>query len=159
MTHILTRNGFRDFAVSLALITIFVLTAQRVSAQARLSDKDVEKLMDNLKEDSKKFKSSFNSAISKSPIRNTDQEKQSKSLVEKFQKQTEDMLHQFKDNQHAGPQVKTAYDSAAEIDKTLSATPLGANVDGDWTKVKTELAAISKAFGIETSTATETSAK
>src|SRR5882672_9994280 len=133
----MTRPGsfpgvFSYSAASLVLILMFGLCPHQVSAQGRLSDKDVEKAMDNLKEDANKFKSSFNSAVSKSTIRNTDQEKQSKSLVEAFQKQTENMLHDFKDKKNVDSAVKTVRDSASGIDKVLTSTPMGANVDSDW---------------------------
>jgi len=43
-------------------------------AQQRLNDKDVEETMKNLNEDAGQFRSQFDSAVSKSTIRNTDQE-------------------------------------------------------------------------------------
>jgi hypothetical protein len=70
------------------------------TAQTRISDQDVENMMKNLKDDASNFRFNFNSAVGKVTIRKTDEEKQAKSLVESFQKQT-DMLKQFKDKKKA----------------------------------------------------------
>src|SRR5262245_13845826 len=80
----------------LVLALCCTLVIPSATAQ-RLSDRDVEALLGNLKSDTKKFRSSFNSAVSKSTIRKTSQEKDAKALVERFQKQTESALDEFKD--------------------------------------------------------------
>jgi len=60
------------------------------------------------------------------------------------------MLHQFKDKKNTESQLKTVRDSAAEIDRVLTSTSLEGTVNSDWSKVKTELGTISKAFGMDT---------
>jgi len=79
--------------LSLALpvfLTLLLATMALPSpaAQTRMSDKDVEQLMKNMDQDSKKFQSLFNSAVSKSVIRKTSQEKDARKLVDTFQKGT-----------------------------------------------------------------------
>ena len=54
-------------------VTLSLICAASLSAQPRLSDKDVLRHMKNLKDDAKKFRSSFNSALSESTIRKTTQ--------------------------------------------------------------------------------------
>jgi hypothetical protein len=51
----------------------------------RMSDKDVERMMTNLRNDSKRFGDAFNSAVGKSTIRKTQQEKDAKALIKTFQ--------------------------------------------------------------------------
>jgi hypothetical protein len=48
---------------ALAALTFVSLPAPWVSAQERMSDNDDENTMKNLKEDSKRFQSSFNSEV------------------------------------------------------------------------------------------------
>jgi competence protein ComGC len=62
----------------LILSVLLLLGAGGMMAQQRLNDKDVEETMKNLNEDAEQFRSQFDSAVSKSTIRNTDQEKQAK---------------------------------------------------------------------------------
>jgi competence protein ComGC len=64
----------------LILSVLLLLGAGGMMAQQRLNDKDVEETMENLNEDAEQFRSQFDSAVSKSTIRNTDQEKQAKCI-------------------------------------------------------------------------------
>jgi len=53
-------------------------------AQGRMNDKDVETLLNNLKNDGQTFRSNFNSAVGKSAIRNTSQEWRIPRCAESF---------------------------------------------------------------------------
>jgi hypothetical protein len=64
-------NSQKYLAAALIVFSLTFLVVPSSSAQQRMSDKDIENTMKNLKEDSKRFQSSFNSAISKSTIRKT----------------------------------------------------------------------------------------
>ena len=94
-------------------------------AQTRMSDKDVEDMRKNLNEDAKKLRSSFNSAVGKSTIRKTQQEKDAKALVERFQKQTEGMLDHFKDKKKVDAELSSVRSSADQIDTILTTTQMG----------------------------------
>ena len=119
-------------------------------AQQRLNDKDVEETMKNLNEDAEQFRSQFDSAVSKSTIRNTDQEKQAKALVEHFQKKTEDMVDEFKDTKKTHDDLLIVRNDANKIDKVLSGTHLDdPKLNTQWAKIKSELGMISGAFGIK----------
>lgn len=87
-------------AVATLILTRGLLLA---SAQGRMHDKDIEATMKNLREDAKKFRSSFKSAASTSTLRKTNQEKDAKALVQQFEKQTEAMLKQFTSKRKADP--------------------------------------------------------
>jgi hypothetical protein len=81
----LTRSAMLFIALSMVLSLI---CAASLSAQTRLSDQDVQQHMKNLKDDAKKFRSRFNSALSKSTIRKTTREKDATTLARNFEKQT-----------------------------------------------------------------------
>jgi len=117
------------------------------SGPARLSDKDIEAGCKNLLDDSKKFRSSFNSAVGKSTIRKTTQEKDAKQLVEQFQKRAEGTLKQFQKDKTA-PGLAALRSSADKIDSVLSTTAMGGDVTAQWAKVKTELGVLSGAFSL-----------
>ena len=135
-----------------AALSFLLLSSQavlNVDAQGRMSDKDVEKTMENLKNDAKQLRSDCDSAVGKSTIRGTDQENQFKSLLERFQKQTESMHDHFKSKKNADEDIKSVHESADEIDKSLTTTPMGDKADAQWVRVKSELGSLSKAFGID----------
>jgi len=129
---------------------LLLLGAGGMMAQQRLNDKDVEETMKNLNEDAEQFRSQFDSAVSKSTIRNTDQEKQAKALVEHFQKKTKDMVDEFKDTKKTHDDLLIVRNDANKIDKVLSGTHLDdPKLNTQWAKAKSELGMISSAFGIK----------
>jgi hypothetical protein len=136
-------------ACCLGVLLAFGLWARSTEASLpaqRMSDKDVERMMTNLRNDSKRFGDAFNSAIGKSTIRKTQQEKDAKALIKTFQSQTNAMLTQFKTNKQAEPALSGAKDSAGRIEKILADVPLGPQVGDAWTKVRTELNTVTDAF-------------
>ncbi|MEP6535589.1 MAG: hypothetical protein ABJF23_09745 [Bryobacteraceae bacterium] len=117
-------------------------------AQPRVSDADVERQMVNLKEDAKKFRSSFDSAISKSLAHKTDKEKDGKALVSKFVKQTDTMLDDFRDKRNGDAALQSVLRSSDQIDIVVSEVALGKDTEEAWQKVKAEVSSLSDAFGV-----------
>ena len=135
--------------VVLVVFTLATIVPQRATAQERLSDKDVEALLNNLKSDAKKFHSSFNSGVSKSTIRKTSQEKDAKNLVQHFEKQCEATLEQFKKDRRVDTQLPELLNTGSQIDKLLMATPMGDQANADWSKVRTELDGVARQFNMD----------
>jgi len=119
-----------------------------VHAQKRVSDKDVEALMKNLKEDSKSFRDNFDAALKKSAIRRTSQEKDAKDLVAGFEKQTDSMFSDFKKTKRGDVAVETTISSAQQIEKLIYNLHLDQKTISQWEKIRTELDHVSSAFGI-----------
>jgi len=134
------------FSIALVVAMAFGVFIPRVHSQDRMNDKDLEKMFDNLKSDSKKFESAFDDAVEKSTIRKTSQEKEAKTLVESFRKQAEAALNRFKKDQHPENELASLITSGTEIDKLLTTTPMGDKADAAWSPVKKELSDISVQF-------------
>jgi hypothetical protein len=134
----------------LLIVSVFLLLgAGGMLAQQRLNDKDVEETMKNLKEDAGQFRPEFDSAVSQSTIRNTNQEKEAKALVEHFRKKTEDMFNEFKDTKKTHDDLVIVRNDANKIDKILSDAHLDhPKLNSQWAKIKYELGMISSSFGI-----------
>jgi hypothetical protein len=127
---------------------VLTLAAPIVRGQGRMSDKDVEATMQNLKNDAKHFQSSFNSAVGKSTIHKTSQEKDAKALVKTFAQQTDSMHNVFKSSKKADASLPVVLDSAQKIDKLLGQVPLGDNATSSWGRVKSELNSLASAFNM-----------
>lgn len=138
----------RNTIVPITVFVFFALLGGRVTAQTRVHDKDIQTMMKNLNEDAKKFKSSFNAAIGKTSIRKTSREKESKSLVQRFEQQTTGMLNQFKQNKKADSQIRLVLRSAEQIDQLLEEVSLDKRTTSDWEKVLEELDLLKKSLGI-----------
>ncbi|WP_158751699.1 hypothetical protein [Acidobacterium sp. S8] len=135
--------------VFLALMSLFHTGAAQ--AQSRVSDRDVEALMRNLKEDSKSFRENFDAALKKSAIRRTSQEKDAKSLVASFEKQTDSMLNEFKKTRKGDVAVETTISNAQEIERLIRGMQLDPKTLSEWDKIQAELSHVSAAFGIHLS--------
>ena len=142
----LNRSKAKGAAVC-ALAVLFFL-ARPSFAQERMSDRDVENVMKNLKNDSKRFESSFNSAISKSTIRKTTQEKTDKEIVKSFQDQTETMLNVFQDKRTADTALPIVLNSAKQVDAIFIDVQVGGSAKSDWNKCKAELAILAEQFNM-----------
>lgn len=142
----LNRSKAKAAAVS-ALAVVFLLV-QPSFAQQRMSDRDIQNVMKNLKEDSKHFQSSFNSAISKSTVRRTSQEKTYKALVQSYRNQTETMLNIFQNKRKADTTLPGVLSSAKEIDDVFIDVQMNGSARSDWNKCKSELAILADQFNM-----------
>jgi hypothetical protein len=135
------------------VIVLSMLIAEEAApyaySQERLSDKDIQAMFNNLKSDAKKFSSTFNSAVGKSMIRKTTQEKEAKALVQNFDKQSEAALDKFKKNRHPDIELSDLLASGTQINQLLASTPMGDRAGADWSKVKSELSGIATQFNKE----------
>ena len=138
----------RTIAVLMALAMTLVPGARQACAQERMSDKDIENTMKNLSEDTKKFQSLFNSAVGKSTIRKTSQEKDAKNLVKRFRDQTDGMLRTFGDKQQADASLQSVLNSASQIEKQMSEVSLGGETSTQWSRIKSELTTLSEQFNV-----------
>jgi hypothetical protein len=136
------RLGFLIFLVGL-------LGAERfAAAQGRLSDKDLQRLMQNLKDDSQPFRQSFANALKKSTIRKTSQEKDARALADTFAKQANNALETFKHHQKADAAVGSLVNTAAQIDPLVYSLQLDPQTTSRWERLRTELHQIAQAFGV-----------
>ena len=78
------RKLSRYLSTASALALLLIVGAGAVFAQNRVSDKDLENLIRNLRDDAKSFRPVFESALKKSSIRKTSEEKDAKKLAEQF---------------------------------------------------------------------------
>ncbi len=134
----------RSFLISGLLVSVFACSA---FGQGRINDKDLEALMRNLRDDAKSFRPIFDSAIKKSTIRKTSQEKDAKNLVELFARQTELMLNQFKKTRKGDVQLNSVMSTGRQLDQLVSGLRLNGQVSVSWAKIQTELQQVANAFG------------
>jgi hypothetical protein len=129
------------------VFSLFVLPQVAVAQNPRrLSDKDLETIMNNLKDDAKSFRPRFDSAIKKSTIRKTSQAKDAQNLASGFQKQTDALVNEFKKTKK-GDSVPAMLSTADQIEKFMNDLKIDPQTTG-WDKIRTDLNQVSSAFGI-----------
>jgi hypothetical protein len=132
----------------LVLLAGMVGTSRTALAQGRLSDKDLQRLMQNLKDDAQPFRQSFANALKKSTIRKTTREKDARALTDTFAKEASQALETFKHDQKADQQVKALVNTAAQIDPLVYSLQLDPQTTSQWERLRTELHQIAQAFGV-----------
>jgi hypothetical protein len=131
------------------MVLLCLLGADRLTlAEGQLSDKDLQRLMQNLKDDAGPFRQNFGNALKKSTIRGTSQEKDDKLLADTFAKQASTALETFKHQQKADQQVVDLVHTAAQIDPLVYSLQLDAQTRSRWERLRTELHQIAQAYGI-----------
>jgi len=135
---------------TVALFTLFLtfVAVRPAIAQDRMSDKDVENLMKNLKQDSKTFQSAFNSSISHSTIRKTSQEKDDKATVQLYRNQVDRMLDVFQDKRQANDTLPVVMNTSGQIDEIFKSVQLGESAKSAWKKCKTEMNMLATQFNM-----------
>jgi hypothetical protein len=127
---------------------VYLIGITGVYAQTRINDKDLERLMHNLRDDAKSFRQPFTSALRKSTIRKTSQEKDAENLAALFERQTEALLNNFKRTQKGDSSLSAVQSSAQQVGDIVSRYHLGPQVTSRWEKIRTELGQVLAAYGI-----------
>jgi hypothetical protein len=117
--------------------------------QGRLSDKDLQRVMQNLKDDAQGFRQNFSNALKQSSLRKTSQEKDARLLADTFAKQAGQTLETLKHGRQADGDVKEMVHTAAQIDPLVYSAQAGPETTGQWEKMRSELHQIAQAYGVE----------
>jgi hypothetical protein len=136
--------------LAVLILLLGVVGGERLAmGQGRLSDKDLQRVMVNLKADSQGFRKSFANALKKSPIRKTSQEQDAQALADTFAKQANNTLESFKKNQKADQQVIAMVNTAAQIDPKVYSLQLDPQTRAQWERLRGELHQIATAYGVQ----------
>jgi len=140
------RRSLQRCAVVVTACLIFGI-AQPGHAQSRVSDKDVEALMNNLRDDAHSFRPRFSDAIKHSTIRKTSREKDANNLVEQFENQTKTMLDNFKRTKK-GDDVPGVVTTANQVNSLVYELKLNPQTTSLWEKIRAELSQVANAVGV-----------
>jgi hypothetical protein len=136
-------------AVCAAVFAFVIFSPQgSAHAQTRINDKDLERIMKNLRDDAKDFRSAFDNSLHKSAIRNTSREKDAKELAERFEKQSDEMWKHFKGSKKADTYVSPVVDLAGELDRLVYSLNLDSKTTLSWEKTRSELHQIANSYGV-----------
>src|SRR4029079_16201964 len=86
----------------------------------RLNDKEVKKLMAQLKKDTGRFRKSFDSSLDRSRLNGTNREDDINHFLKSYEDATERLYSRFKDNKSVGADVEAVLHGAAEGDRFMT---------------------------------------
>ena len=131
-----------------ALLLTTTTNAQVVGQPYRINDKEVEKIIRRIEQQSDRFRSSLDSALDKSRFNGTRREDDINSFIRDFYEQTKRLRHQFDSHKSAAPDVQAVLERAARIDEFMSRNRLSGKAEEDWSTLKTYLDELASAYNV-----------
>jgi hypothetical protein len=114
----------------------------------RLSDKDVERIIKRIEQQSDRFRSSVDSALDKSRFNGSNREDDINSFIKDFYEQTKHLRNRFDKHQSTSPDVEAVLDRAARIDNFMSRNRLNSKAQDDWSALKSNLDELASAYNV-----------
>src|SRR5215212_10642350 len=132
----------------LMLVVSFAVVARAQDTPYRLSDKDVKKLMAQLKKDTGKFRKSLDSSLDRSRLNGSNREDDINRFLKNYEDATERLYSRFKDNKSVGADVEAVLDGAAEIDSFMTRGLARERAERDWAAVRQYLRGLAEAYNV-----------
>ena len=132
----------------LMLVTVFSLVARAQDTPYRLNDKQVKKVMAQLKKDTGRFRKSFDSSLDRSRLNGTHREDDINRFLKNYEDATERLYSRFKDNKSVGADVEAVLDGAAEIDRFMTRRVASERAERDWSAVRQDLRQLADAYNV-----------
>ena len=115
----------------------------------RLSDKEVEQILRRIEQQSKKFRSSLDSALDKSRLNGTRREDDVNEFIKQFDDEVKRLRDRFQDHKSVAADVQSVLDRAARIDDFMSNRRLSGKSQNEWSRLKANLDELSRAYGVD----------
>lgn len=142
----------RLFVVSVFCVcaALFVSTAnaQVVGQPYRLNDKDVEKIIKRIEQQSDRFRSSVDKSLDKSRFNGSNREDDINSFIKDFYEQTKHLRDRFDKHHSASGDVEAVLDRAVRIDDFMSRNRLSSKAQEDWSTLKGNLDELASAYNV-----------
>jgi hypothetical protein len=132
----------------LILVASFAVVVRAQDAPYRMSDKEVKKLMAQLKKDTGKFRKSFDSSLDRSRLNGSNREDDINRFLKNYEDATERLYSRFKDNKSVGADVEAVLDGAAEIDRFMTRRLASEKAERDWSAVRQDLRRLAEAYNV-----------
>jgi signal transduction histidine kinase len=139
-----------------AVVSILVLFAfaplttqgQVIGQPYRLTDKEVEKIIERIEKQSDKFRSSLDAALDRSRLDSTNREDDINAFVKEFYQSTKRLRDRFDDRKSTSPDVQGVLDRAARIEGFMRRYRLSSRAQQDWTVLKSYLDDLAQAYKV-----------
>ena len=135
------------FCVCSALL-VSISQAQVTGEPFRLNDKEVERIMKRIEQQSDRFRSSLDSALDKSRFNGSNREDDINSFIKDFYKETKRLRDRFDKHQSASADVQSVLDRAARIDEFMRRNRLSSRAQEDWSNLRGNLDELAGAYNV-----------
>ena len=135
------------FCVCSALL-ISTAQAQVAGQPYRVSDKDVERILRRIEQQSDRFRSSLDSSLDRSRLNGTNREDDINSFIKDFYEQTKNLRDRFDDHKSTAPDVEAVLERAARIDDFMRRNRAASKAENDWSTLKGNLDELASAYNV-----------
>jgi archaellum component FlaC len=139
----------------LACLVVLIGTALAPDAAAqipgqpyRISDREVARLLDQIKKESNTFRNSLKDALNKSRFDRTGRENDINAYVKDFEEQTKRLDDNFDNHKSTVADVDSVLSRAARIDQFMTRNPLTSRAQGDWSALRSDLDRLASTYNV-----------
>ena len=138
----------RSLVVTAVGMFVLLCSAQYLRAQRPWYRGNVLEIIRQLESDTDKFKSSLDKALDDSHLNGTRAEDEINAFVKRFEEATDRLRNNAEDQQHAPRSAREVLNRGRAINRFMTNNRLGAQAEGDWTRVKNDLNRLASAYYI-----------
>jgi DNA mismatch repair ATPase MutS len=125
-----------------------VITATPVGLPYRLSDKEVERILHRIEQQSGKFRSSLDSALDRSSLNGTKREDDINAFIKDFDQEVKRLHDRFDDHKSVAADVQSVLDRAARIDDFMRRRGLTEKAQNEWSALRANLDELAAAYSV-----------
>ena len=115
---------------------------------SRLSDDQVERLLERIEKSADKYRDSLDDALDKSRLDDSKREKEINRYVKEFEDATDRLEKHFDDDKTAAEDVRNVLTRAIRLDNMMSRDPFTDRAQGDWRLLRNDLDELARAYGV-----------
>ena len=128
--------------------TTTVITGTPVGLPYRLTDKEVERILHRIEQQSGKFRDSLDSALDKSRLNSTDREDDINAFIKEFDQEVRRLHDRFDEKKSVAADVQSVLDRAARIDNFMRRRGLAESAQNEWSALRTNLDQLAEAYAV-----------
>ena len=128
--------------------TLAVPSTSFAQEPTRLSDDQVERLLDRIEKSADKFRDSLGDALDKSRIDDSKLEDEVKRYVREFENSTDRLEKRFDDDKSSSEDVKEVMTRAAAINGMMTRFEFTDRAQGDWRLLRNDLNELARAYNV-----------
>jgi len=137
-----------SFVVLLFTAFASIVMGQVIGQPYRIGDREVEKIIHRIEQQSDKFHASLDSALDKSRFNGSTREDDINAFVKDFYRETKHLHDQFDHHKSTSPDVESVLERATRIDSFMNRYPLSARAQKDWATLKANLDELATAYNV-----------
>lgn len=145
--------GIKYSLIALVFVITCLGTATRAHAQVigqpyRLSDKEVERILHRIENQSNSFRRSLDAALDRSRLNGTNREDDINAFIKNFNEHTKRLHDRFDDRKSVAADVEAVLNSAASIDQFMRRQRLSERAQNDWSTLRASLDDLAQAYNV-----------